>query len=581
MGQPHQNFAHELWRIPTPATLSIVLASFLSNTLATALPIAILITYDRVLPNASGDTLVLMAVGVAGAILIDVIARIARGAIVGHRAARYGHRAYLGGISQTLAADPRVFQATSTATHLDRLSAIDTIRESRGGHLPQLMVDFPFFIVFVGLVFAIGGALGWLLLGFIAATGVCAIAAGLFVRTRMEARQANASAQTNFLFEVLGGLLTIKSYAMETLMQRRFERVMESSAGATTALVRQSISAQAVINLISQGAQISIVAAGSLFVMKGEMTIGGIAACMLLTGRALQPLNRAAMLWSQYQSVRIAKQRVEELRSLPLISPIGSLTGDGEIGITKERLLGQITLKNVTFSYDGTRDVLSNLSLSIARGETVRLTSDGNWSGKSTLLALMGRVLAPGSGVIEFDDMEAEAYDDEWLRSRIAYLTLNPALFNGSIMQNLIGFNPTPERIQSVEEISEELGLTEVVSKLPRGFRTEIQLGNSASLPASIRQQIPIVRALARDPAIILMDECNANLDRIADEAFRAALRSRKSSATIVMITPRPSFQALADREILLGSMPTSSDGPVDLDLQANTGTPELKLERQ
>lgn len=580
MGQPTQNLGRELWRIPNPATLSIVLASFLSNLLATALPIAILITYDRVLPNASNDTLALMALGVAGAILIDVIAKVARGAIVGHRAARYGHRAYLAGIGQTLAADPRVFQSTSTAAHLDRLSAIDTIRESRGGYLPQIMVDFPFFIVFVGLVFAIGGTLGWLLLGFVVATGLSAIVMGLSVRTRMEARQTNASAQTNFLFEILGGLSTIKSYAMEALMQRRFERVMESSAGATTSLVQGSISAQAVMNLISQGAQIAIVAAGSVLVMQGDMTIGGIAACMLLTGRALQPLNRAAMLWSQYQSVRIAKQRLGELRSLPLVSQIESLTGDKDTGLTKERLDGEISLRNVSFSYDGERQVLSDLSLSIAPGETVQLTSDGNWSGKSTLLALMGRVMVPGSGSIYFDDMEAEAYDDEWLRSRIAYLPLNPALFNGSIMQNLIGFNPTPERIQAVEEISEELGLTEVVSKLPTGFKTEIQSGNSAALPASIRQQIPIVRAFARDPAIILMDECNANLDRAADEAFRAALRARKGSATIVMITPRPSFQALADREILLGGAQGRPDDGIELDLSAGGDTSVLKAER-
>ncbi|MFX4222681.1 MAG: ABC transporter transmembrane domain-containing protein [Thalassobaculum sp.] len=209
--------------------------------------------------------------------------------------------------------------------HLERLGAIDAIRESRAGYLPQLLVDFPFFILFVALVFLIGGPLGFVLLSFVAVTAVAALASGLSVRTRMEARQTNSSAQSNFLTEVLSGIATIKSYAMEPLMKRRYERVMESSATITARLVQGSITAQALTNLVTQAAQISIVAAGSLAVINGTMTIGGIAACMLLTGRALQPLNRASMLWSQYQSVRIAKQRIRELAAMPTIASGGGI----------------------------------------------------------------------------------------------------------------------------------------------------------------------------------------------------------------------------------------------------------------
>lgn len=295
MSAPDSGFAKDIYKIPSAATPSIVLASLISNLMATALPIAILIIYDRVLPNASEYTLSLLTAGVLGAVAVDVLVRIARGMIVGHRAARYGHRAFLGAMEKVLASDPRTFQTQSTAHHMERLSAIDAIRESRAGYLPQLLVDFPFFVLFVALVFAIGGPLGFVLLAFVAITALAAIFTGLSVRDRREARQANNSGQSNFLMEVLGGIATIKSYAMEPLMKRRFERVMESSATITAKLIRGSISAQALTNLVTQGAQISIVAAGSLTVISGEMTIGGIAACMLLTGRALQPLNRAAM----------------------------------------------------------------------------------------------------------------------------------------------------------------------------------------------------------------------------------------------------------------------------------------------
>lgn len=564
MSGSEESFAKDIERIPGAATPSIVLASLISNLMATGLPIAILIIYDRVLPNASEYTLTLLTAGVLGAVAIDVVIRIARGAIVGHRAARYGHRAFLGVMEKVFAADPRSFQAESTAMHLERLGAIDAIRESRAGYLPQLLVDFPFFILFVALVFLIGGPLGFVLLSFVAVTAVAALASGLSVRTRMEARQTNSSAQSNFLTEVLSGIATIKSYAMEPLMKRRYERVMESSATITARLVQGSITAQALTNLVTQAAQIAIVAAGSLAVINGTMTIGGIAACMLLTGRALQPLNRASMLWSQYQSVRIAKQRIRELAAMPTIASGG--------GIMRESLHGTIEFRDVSFGYTGGRPIFEDLNLTVDAAETVLVSTRGTWSGKSSLLALAGHILLPDRGVVLYDNIEAEAFDDEWLRSRIAYLGPNPALFDGTIFDNITGFDPSPEHIETVEDVAEELGLTEAVSKLPLGFQTEVRARGSEALPASIRQQIPIVRALSRFPDIILVDECNSNLDREADDLFRAALARRQTSTTILLVTPRPSFQALAHREIVIGGDPYDrgdADGARTVDLKA------------
>ena len=116
-------------------------------------------------------------------------------------------------------------------------------------------------------------------------------------------------------------------------------------------MISGSISAQAAVNLVSQAAQISVVAVGALLVIEGSMTIGGIAACMLLTGRALQPLNRAAMLWSQYQSVRIAKRRVRELADYPAANRKGVLR--------KEGLEGKIEFRDVGFLYEEGRPVFS------------------------------------------------------------------------------------------------------------------------------------------------------------------------------------------------------------------------------
>ena len=121
---PGSTFLRDFSQVPSAATPTIVLASFISNVMAMVLPFVILIVYDRVLPNATDHTLMISAVGVAVAVLIDVAVRIGRGYIV---ALRHGHRAFMGSVTKILFADPKDFQTTSTARRLEQLGAIDTI----------------------------------------------------------------------------------------------------------------------------------------------------------------------------------------------------------------------------------------------------------------------------------------------------------------------------------------------------------------------------------------------------------------------------------------------------------------------
>jgi ATP-binding cassette subfamily C protein LapB len=505
-------FLRDFRKIPSAATPSIVLASFISNVTAMALPFAVLIVYDRVVPNAAEYTLSLLIGGVVLALTIDAIVRIARGRIVTDRASRYGHRAFMGMVSKALFADPKAFQSVSAARRLEQIQAIDTLRESRAGYLPQLIIDFPFFLLFVLAVFLIGGALGFVLLACILVLAASTWINGIRVRRRVEDRQDAERSQTNFLIEVLQGLPTIKTYSMERLMARRYERVIQRSASVTMDVAEGSGDAQAIANFVTQLTIAAIVGFGSLLAIEGAMTIGGVAACMLLAGRAMQPLNRASLLWSQYQSVRIAKEHVQNFGRIPMAAP-------NRPNFIQD-FKGRIDLRNVTFRYDANHPVFSDLSLTIRAGETVVIRGE-NWSGKSTLLALIAGIVKPDEGAAFYDGIDATQLNDAALRRAVSYLTQHPVLFEGTIMENLCGFDMDPERTKAVLRISEELGLTNAVSKLPKGFTTEITGTTMDSLPASLRQHLPIVRALSGDPKVIIMDECNSNLDHEADTKFR------------------------------------------------------------
>ena len=534
-------FLRDFRTIPSAATPSIVLASFISNVSAMALPFAVLIVYDRVVPNAAESTLMLLMGGVVVALAIDALVRIARGKIVSHRASRYGHRAFMGMVSKALFADPKAFQSVSSARRLEQIMAIDTLRESRAGYLPQLIIDFPFFLLFVVAVFLIGGVLGFVLLACILILAVSTWMNGMRVRKRVEDRQDAERSQTNFLIEILQGLPTIKTYSMERLMVRRYERVIQRSAAVTKDVALGSGDAQAIANFVTQMTIATIVGFGSLLAIEGAMTIGGVAACMLLAGRAMQPLNRASLLWSQYQSVRIAKDHVSYFGRIPMAGPLRQNF--------LEDFRGRIDLRDVAFRYNAEHAVFANLSLTIRAGETVVIRGE-NWSGKSTLLALIAGIVKPDEGAVFYDGVDSTQLNDADLRRSVAYLSQHPVLFEGTLMENVCGFEMDLDRTKAALQTSEELGLTNAVSKLAKGFSTEISGTTMDSLPASLRQHIPIVRSLSGGPKVIIMDECNSNLDHDADMKFREALQRRKDSSTIIIVSQRPSFIALADRII-------------------------------
>lgn len=127
--------------------------------------------------------------------------------------------------------------------------------------------------------------------------------------------------------------------------------------------------------------------------------------------------------------------------------------------------------------------------------------------------------------------------------------------------------------------VSEELGLTNAVSKLPKGFSTELSGTTMDALPASLRQHIPIVRALSGGPKVIIMDECNSNLDHEADQKFREALEHRKDNATIIIVSQRPSFIALADRIIDLDDPSTVHADYDAVELDRLIPPPQTRIE--
>lgn len=520
----------------------VVCASLGLNLLGLALPLVMLQVYDRVLPNESYATLWALGAGLAVVVVLDGVLRAARQALSQWSAARWEHITSCQAVAHLLQADAAALGAVKPGEHLDRLNAIETLRDFYGGPGRLALIDLPFVPLYLLLLWAIGGALVAVPLAVLLLVAAVVPLIASRLRKALARRHTIDDRRAAFVLEALGNIRTIKTLAAERLMLRRYERLQQAGGEATYASVVWSNAAQTAGTVLTAGVLIATASAGALMVMDGRLTLGGLAACTLLTGRAVQPVLRALGLWTQIQGIALARGKLAALRALPA-GPARLDAGAGPA------LSGEIEVEGVRLdTHDGVR-LFDGLTLRVAPGEMVTVAG-ASGSGKSTLLGVLAGDVPVQAGTVSFDG-HSIADHGRALRRQIALVPQTPVLFEGTLLDNVTMFEEGAAIDRALAR-AEALGLTADVDRLPGGWDTRVGEGIANELPMSVRQKVTIVRALAREPRILLLDESNSALDRTADDRLRELLSAERQHMTVVMVTLRPSIQRVADRHLIL-----------------------------
>ncbi|RME66055.1 MAG: ATP-binding cassette domain-containing protein, partial [Alphaproteobacteria bacterium] len=451
----------KLWREFLPlAHRDVLAASLVLNLTALALPVVVLQVYDRIIPYRATATLSLLVGGLLVALMLDAALRAARSYLAGWAGARFEHAAGTQAVGRILATDLARIESVPAGVHLDRLASIDPVRDFYASHASLVLVDLPFALLFVGFLGLIGGSLVIVPLLLMLAFGAAALAIGNCLHRALDARAHCDDRRYNFIIEVLTGIRTVKGLGMERLMMRRYERLMESSAAASYHVGYLSHLAQSIGSSFSQITMIAVAAIGSLAVIDGRITIGALAACTLLAGRTVQPVLRALGIWSRFQNIRIAEARLGDIDALP---------GEGTPGGEPVGPIEELALAQVTVGFAGAPTPLLNGASLVLRRGTITAISGDNGSGKSTLLwALMGGI-KPQAGQVLVNGRPLGACDIHAVRAQIAYLPQWPALFQGSVLDNLTAFGGAAFEDEALR-LAALLGLDRVIAKLPDGY---------------------------------------------------------------------------------------------------------------
>jgi ATP-binding cassette subfamily B protein len=536
----------------------LIMASLFLNLLGLALPLSLLQTYDRILPNLAVGTLIALVSGVLGTVVLETILRVARTTITGWLAARFEFRASLRAFAGLLHMPIETFEQKGIGAHYESLESVNQLKDFYSGQNFLFLLDMPFTLIYLCLIALFTGWLVVVPLALMAAFGLAALWLGKSTRAALEKRMRSDDFRGNFIVEVLSGIHGIKSMAMEALMMRRFERLLETSVGSNLEVAHYGSLATTLAQLFSQLTTIAVVGLGSVMVVHGQITPGILAACSLLGGRCIQPVQGALDRWNRYQMVVPAEERLTE------VFQHGDTVAEDKLVV--DHLDGRIELEDVSFSYDEGQMAIKPVSLDIAANELIGISGE-NGSGKTVLLSMLCGRLAPSRGRILLDGHDITELDQEALNRFIVYVPQQPEMFRGTIMENLTLFTPTRE--DKARVVARALGIDRAVSALPKGYGTMVGEGTQDGLPRGIRQLIVIARALAQEPRILLFDEANTALDGAGDMALQQVLEKLKGKCTIILVTPRPSALRIADRTFKL------TDGRL-LDMKAAQQMPQV-----
>jgi ATP-binding cassette subfamily C protein LapB len=521
----------------------VLAASVLINLLGLALPLGILQVYDRIVPHAATATLTWLTIGIGGALAMETILRITRSHVISWSAMKLAWKANVDAATRIAMAPSNLVDAQPVARWMQRLQAVSTISEFNISPAPLVLIDLVFVVIFIALLVAISGWIAAVPLAIFLLFGLAAIERGRQLRRTTAERIAAETRIRDFLMETLNGIVTLKALGTEQQILRRFERLSEQAAASTHDVVRFADDAQSFGSMISVFTQIATATIGAILAINGQLSVGVVACSTMLAGRVTQALLRLVAAWNEIQGVIVAREIAKSIFELPDADPAAAPTADCE------RRPARLVFRNVWLTHSGrSQPVLSGASLDVSPGEIIALTG-GDSIGKSTAARLAAGQFVPNAGEVLINGVAA-AMTASRVRGTVALVDHPNGAIHGSVLNNITLFRP--DQIAAARAAARIIDLEADINRLPRGYDTRLGEAATETLPPGFLQRVAIARALASNPRLLILDEANSSFDYAADQALAKGLRALKGQVTILLVTNRPSFAAIADRLVTL-----------------------------
>jgi len=535
-----------------PIYTEVIVASLLINIFALSAPLFTMNVYDRVVPNHAIETLWVLAIGIAIVYTFDFIMKSLRGYFI-DVAGKRSDILLSASIFEKVMGIKMASRPTSVGAFASSLHEFESFRDFLTSATLATLIDLPFLFIFLAVIYMLGGEIAFIpliVLPLAILGGV--IAQAPLKKTITEVSQF-ASQKNALLIESLSNLESIKSNGAESQVQQRWENNIGQIAKLSLKARLYSTMAVNFTSFLQQVASVAVIILGVYKISEGELTMGALIACTILTGRAMAPIAQVASLLTRYHQARTSLDSLNNIMTLPVEHE------QDKKFLNRPNFTGTIEFKNVSFSYpEQPIKALDNISFKIKAGEHVGFIGRIG-SGKSTIEKLMLSFYEPDEGSILIDGTDIRQIAPSDLRRQIGYVPQDISLSFGSVKDNITLGSPFAEDAD-ILRAAEIAGVTSFVNRHPAGF--DLAVGErGASLSGGQRQSVAVARSLLLSPPIYIMDEPSNSMDNSTEEGFKQRFSKQLDTQTLILVTHRASLLTLVDRLIVLDGAKIVADG--------------------
>ena len=444
------------------------------------------------------------------------------------------------------------------------LRDLTTLKGFIGGGGLTTMLDAPWTLVFLFVIYMISPVLGFITVG-----GIVIMLMFAFVNEYATRNQIKQSINLAGRSQNVADIACRNAEAIESMgMMENIIKHWKESYDQSTTVQMQAAGRANVIQSISRVLrlllQISVTCAGALLVLQNEMSVGGMIASSILVGRALAPFEGAIALWKNWISARDSYARLKEALQA------GQLNERGTLPLPAPE--GRVTVETLIYTPQRSAPIIKGINFSMEPGEAIGIIGPSA-AGKSTLAKLIIGLLPPTHGAVRLDGMETF----KWYRANfgkyVGYLPQNVDLFPGTIKDNIARMDKDAS-MDTVVEAAQRAHVHDMILRLPNGYETECGLANLGLSPGQ-RQRIGLARALYGNPRFVVLDEPNLNLDGDGERALiEALIELKRAQISFIVVAHRPTIVSVVDKLLVMKAGLVERFGPKDEILKVYTAPP-------
>ena len=524
----------------------VLLASLAIQIVGLATPLFTQVVIDKVVVHQTQATLMAIAAGLGIFLVFNAAMTWMRQYLVLHTGNRVDAVLATQVFGHLFRLPLPYFEHRPTGTTVARLQGVETIREFITDAAISFVLDLPFLVVILAVMFVYSWQLSLIALGIVFLLALVSLLVTPVLREKLNKQFLLGARNQAFVTEYISGVETVKSLQFEPLLERRYGDYLSAYLAASFGTRSLSNTYNVVANALEQLMTLAILVAGALLVMRQDgFTIGMLVAFQMFAGRMAQPMLRIAGLWQEFQQANIAVKRLGDVMNAPTepysLAPARTPGG-----------AGGIELQALAFRYSERHPYLfRNVTYAIKPGQLV-LISGASGSGKSTLAKLLLGFYRPSDGRILLDGRDVGHLSANELRQTYGVVPQETLLFSGTVYDNLVMANPHAG-FADIVTACKAAEIHTTIERLPQGYQT--LLGeHGVGLSGGQKQRLSIARALLKRPKILIFDEATSNLDPKTAGALAATVNTLKGMATVLFIAHQVPAGLQVDHALRFGA---------------------------